>query len=38
MENLALTEQAINPYSPKSHFLFVSTGAHFGDFVNAAVL
>ena len=38
MENFALTEQVINHYSPKSHFFFVSTKAHFGNFVNMAVL
>lgn len=38
MENFALTEQVINHYSPKSHFLFVSTEAHFGDFKNVTFI
>jgi hypothetical protein len=38
MENFVLTEQAIKHYSPKSHFLFVRTKAHFGVFLHATVL
>ena len=38
MENFALAEQVISHYSPKNHFLFVRTEAHFGDFINVTVL